>query len=172
MTRQQRVADALALPGSLFFVLVQPELRRQGLSFLSFYALQRIIEEADEGGRYSESWLRVETGMQDYETSRACRRLVASALTVESRHQNDRRVKALLPTALGRRVLNRILAAAGMRLWEGTSTLGRVRRVREVTAHLRKANRILHGSFQLSFFDYTMLPDGNLRRRAPERINK
>ena len=28
MTRQERVAEALAIPGNLFFVLIQPELRR------------------------------------------------------------------------------------------------------------------------------------------------
>ena len=169
MTRQERVASALAVPGNLFFVLIQPELRREGMTFLALYALQRAVEKADDGGIYSERWLRGETGLKDYETSRACRSLVKSELVTASRDPDDRRVQLLSPTPRGRRVLNRILERAGQRLWDATSKYGRVRRMREVTNHLRNVNKILHGGFQLTFFDNDLLPDGRLRTRSPER---
>ena len=71
----------MACPVNFFLVLTQPELRRQGMSFLSLYALQRAVERAkDPDGPYSEQWLRSETGLEDYETSRACTLLVRSGL--------------------------------------------------------------------------------------------
>jgi hypothetical protein len=90
MTRQERVASALAVPGNLFFVLIQPELRREGMTFLALYALQRVVEKADDGGVYSERWLRSETGLKDYETSRACRSLAKSELVTASQDPDDR----------------------------------------------------------------------------------
>jgi DNA-binding MarR family transcriptional regulator len=168
MTRQERIAAALAAPGNLFFVLTQPELRREGISFLALYALQRVVKEADDGSVYSEQRLRSETGLKDYEASRACRSLVESDLATESRHPDDHRVKLLAPTARGRRILTKIVEGVGQRLWHATSPLGRVRRMREVTGHLREADRILHGDLQLTFFDNDLLPDGRLRTRAPE----
>jgi DNA-binding MarR family transcriptional regulator len=167
MTRQERIAHALAYSGSLFLVLTLPELRRQGLSYLALYALQRVVEVADEGAgtRYSEKWLRSETGLEDYETSRACTLLLKSDLITVRKDPRDRRVRELIPTARGRKLLNRILAEAGERLWEGIQTPGRTRRVKEVTGHLRKANRILHGDFQLSFFDKDLFTKDKKRRR-------
>lgn len=170
MTRQQRIAQALAVPGNLFFIITQPELRRERLAFLALYALQRTVEAADEGSMYSEHSLRAETGLEDYETSRACRSLARSGLVLESRDPDDRRVRLLSPTSLGRRVLARIIEGAGRRLWNATRPLGRVRRLREATGHLRKANVLLHGDFQLSFFDYDLLKDGRPRMRAPEKL--
>lgn len=90
MTREERVTRAMACSGNFFLVLTQPELRREGMSFLSFYALQRAVERAkDPGGKYSEQWLRSETGLEDYETSRACTLLVRSGLVKASKHDDD-----------------------------------------------------------------------------------
>ncbi|MGC2615142.1 MAG: hypothetical protein WA354_14005 [Terracidiphilus sp.] len=167
MTREERVTRAMACSGNFFLVLTQPELRREGMSFLSFYALQRAVERAkDPGGKYSEQWLRSETGLEDYETSRACTLLVRSGLVKASKHDDDRRVRKLVPTALGCRVLSRIMEAAGRRLWNGIDHAGRIRRVKEVTSHLQRANRILHGQFQLSFFDR------DLSEKKPRRSSK
>ena len=170
MTRKERIAKALAPTGNLFFVLTQPELRREGLSFQSLYALQRVIEEGDKGNSYSEPRLGSETGWKDYEASRACRVLVQADLISETRDIADNRIKLLAPTVRGRRILSRILRGAGERLWSATSELGRVRRMRETIGHLRKANDLLHGSFQLSFFDYDLLPNGDHRKRGPEKL--
>jgi DNA-binding MarR family transcriptional regulator len=155
MTRQQRIVDALAIPGNLFLVITLPELRRQGLSYLALYALQRIVEKADDGSgdRYSEQWLRGETGLKDYETSRACALLVKSDLVKASKDPDDHRVREFVPTPRGRRILLGILAKAGQRLWEGIQPLGRPRRVKETVEHLRAANRTLHGPLQLTIFD-------------------
>jgi DNA-binding MarR family transcriptional regulator len=170
MTRKERIAEALAPSGNLFFILTQPELRREGLSFQSLYALQRVIEEGDQGGAYSEQRLRSETGCKDYEASRACRSLVHADLVSQTRDTNDRRIKLLAPTVRGRRLLASIMEGAGERFWNATSELGRVRRIRETIGHLRKANELLHGAFQLSFFDYDLLPGGGHRKRAPEKL--
>ena len=155
MTRQERIVQALAIPGNLFLVITLPELRRQGMSYLALYALQRIVEKADErpGQRYSEQWLRRETGLKDYETSRACTLLVKSELVTVSKDPDDRRVRELVPTARGRRILKAILARAGHRLWEGIDPLGRDRQVKETVEHLRAAQRTLLGPLQLTFFD-------------------
>ena len=155
MTRHERIVHELASPGSLFLVLTLPELRRQGLTYLSLYALLRTVDLASDGSgdRYSESWLRSETGLQDYETSRACTLLAKGGLVTVSKAKEDGRIRELKPTERGRRVLEKIMSAAGDRLWAGISPAGRIRRVKEATQHLRKANRILHGPLQLSFFD-------------------
>lgn len=167
MNRQERIAHALAHSGGLFLVLILPELRRQGMSHLSLYALQRTVEKADDGSgvRYSEQWLRRETGLKDYETSRACSLLLRSQLVTARKDPNDRRVREFLPTARGRKILNTVLEESGRRLWDGLQVQGRSRRVKEVTEHLRKANRILHGEFQLSFFDKDLFPKATKRRR-------
>ena len=88
------------------------------MTFLALYALERVIEKAGDGGIYSEQWLRGETGLKDYETSRACRSLVKSGLVTASQDAHDRRVRLLSPTPRGRHVLARILERAGQRLWE------------------------------------------------------
>lgn len=165
MTRQERILDALATPGLLYLVLTLPELRRQGITYLSLYALRRAAEEADErpGQRYSEQWLRRETGLMDYETSRACTFLVKSKLIAVSKDPDDHRVLEFVPTDRGGRVLRTILAQAGRRLWEGIQPAGRIRRVKETVGHLRAANRTLLGSLQLTFFDK------DLNAKAPKR---
>ena len=155
MTRQERIVQALAIPGNLFLVITLPELRRQRISYLALYALQRTVEKADDGSGdcCSEKWLRRETGLRDYESSRACDLLAQGELITVSSDPTDRRVRELVSTPKGRQVLRRILDEAGRRLWEGIETAGRIRRVKEVTDHLRQANDILRKDFPLSFFD-------------------
>lgn len=173
MTRQERIVHELASPGSLFLVLTLPELRRQGMTYLSLYALLRTIERASDrsGDCYSESWLRSETGLEDYETSRACRLLAKGGLVTASKAKEDGRIRELKPTERGRRILDRIISEAGRRLWTGIHHPGRIRRLKEATAHLRKANRILHGPFQLSFFDRDLsLKDGTQGPRKRSRV--
>ena len=171
MTRQQRIAQALAHSGNLFLVLTIPELRFQGMSYLALYALERTVEKADDGSgvRYSEKWLRSETGLKAYETSRACTLLLRSDLVTARKDPDDRRVRELFPTARGRKLLNNILEKAGQRLWKGIQTRGRIRRVKEITEHLRAANRILHGGFQLSFFDKDLFPKDQRRRKPAQQ---
>lgn len=168
MTPQQRIVEALAVPGNLFLVITLPELRRQGMSYLAFYALQRIVEKAGDGSgdRYSEQCLRGETGLADYETSRACALLVKSDLVTVSRNPDDRRVREFVPTARGRRILLQIRAKAGERLWEGIPPWGRPRRVKETVGHLRAANKVLHGPLQLTISDKTRSAKPPKRRRA------
>jgi DNA-binding MarR family transcriptional regulator len=168
MTRQQRIVEALAVPGNLFLVLMLPELRRQGMSYLALYALRRIVEKADDtsADRYSELWLRRETGLKDYETSRACTFLVKSDLVKVSKDPEDRRVREFVPTARGRRVLLQILTKAGERLWEGIPPPGRPRRVKETVGHLRAANQKLHGPLQLTISDKAPSARPPKRRRA------
>jgi len=59
--------------GNLYLVLTLPEIRRKGLNYLSLYALQRAVQVSSEYPRnsYSQAWRRRETGLKDYETSRA-----------------------------------------------------------------------------------------------------
>jgi len=162
MTREERIARAMAIPGNFFLVLTLPELRHQGMGFLSLYALQRTVEVAKDGTRgpsYSEQWLRDETGLEDYETSRACTLLAKAGMVTVTKAKDDCRVRELKPTELGRRILDKIMYEAGRRLWEGIPTAGRIRRVKMATEHLRKANRILHGPLQLSFFDKDLFLD-------------
>jgi DNA-binding MarR family transcriptional regulator len=140
---------AMAPSGNLFFLLSIQELRRQGLTFLAFYALQRTIEESE----FSEYGVRQETGLNDYEVSRACTFLVHSGLVQKSKSGVDARVRLLTPTARGVRVLEQILSAAAQRLEDGIPPSGRLRRLSEATQFLRNGNRILLGPLQLSFFD-------------------
>jgi DNA-binding MarR family transcriptional regulator len=168
VTRQERIIREMALPGNFFLVLTLPELRRHGISLLSLYALQRTLEvdgDRANGYPYSEQWLRSETGLADYETSRACNLLARGGLVTVTKANDDRRVRDLKPTERGRRVLDRIMSEAGRRLWSGIQPAGRIRRVQEATEHLRKANRILHGPLQLTFFDKDLFLDGQKRNR-------
>lgn len=139
----------MAPSGNLFFLLSMQELRRQGLTFLAFYILQRTIEEQE----FLEFWARRETGLDDYEVSRACTFLVRSGLIQKKKHEADARVRVLTPTERGVHVLNKILSTAAERLEDGLPRPGRLRRVSEATQFLRKGNRILLGPLQLSFFD-------------------
>jgi len=157
---------AMATSGNLFLLITLPELRRQGMTYLSLYALQRAVEIANCGqaDRFSEYWLRSETGLEDYEASRACTFLERSGLVKVSKDPQDGRVRLLTPTARGRRVLDKILSTAANRLWDGIQTPGRIRRVTEATEALRRANRILLGPLQLSFFDKEVMPQ-EMRRK-------
>jgi DNA-binding MarR family transcriptional regulator len=174
MTRQERIVHATACSGNLFLLITLPELRRRGVTYLAFFALQRTIEVAPPGSghssaAYSENDLRRETGLPDYETSRACSTLAKKGLVTLSKDEDDRRIRVLRPTDEGRRVLGEILSAAGRRLWAGIPSSGRIRRVREATAHLAQANSILRGTFQLSFFDKDLVKDQRVRKRARKR---
>ena len=69
MTTQERFVKAMAISGNLFLLITLPELRRQGMTYLSLYALQRTVEIASNSSvnRFSEYWLRVETCHQSSE---------------------------------------------------------------------------------------------------------
>ena len=72
---------------------------------MSFYALQRIVRER----QLSESSLRHETGLEDYEVSKACRFLAKSGLVENSRQKEDRRIRVLKPTQLGKKTHDKVL---------------------------------------------------------------
>jgi DNA-binding MarR family transcriptional regulator len=139
----------MAPSGNLFLLLSLPELRRQGMTFLAFYILQRTIEERE----FFELWARKETGLDDYEVSRACSFLAQSGLIQKRKYERDARVRVLTPTDRGVRVQDKILSAAAGRLEDGLPRSGRLRRLSEATQFLQQGNRILLGPLQLSFFD-------------------
>src|ERR1035437_2539686 len=155
LAKCEQFLRAVAPSGNLFLVLALPELRRQGLTFIAFYALQRTIECPGS----SASALRQETGLADYEISRACKFLVGSGLIVMSRDDKDRRVRVLRPTKRGIKIHDQVLLAAAERLQKDFSTDYGVplatenRRLTEAAESFRKGNRTLRGPFQVSFFD-------------------
>jgi DNA-binding MarR family transcriptional regulator len=146
---------AIAPSGNLFLLMTLQELRWQGMTFIAFYALQRTISERE----MSESRLRRETGLEDYEVSRACKLLAESGLIEIRRGEEDRRVRVLSPTKRGMQVHNQVISAAAKRLQQRISMLksfsavAEDRRLTEATAAFRKSNLILLGPLQLSFFD-------------------
>jgi DNA-binding MarR family transcriptional regulator len=146
---------AIAPSGNLFLLLLLQELRRQGLTFIAFYALQRVVETP----RISEFQLRRETGLENYEISRGCKLLAGSGLIQISRYEKDRRVRVLIPTRRGIQIHDRILSAAAKQLQKGLSiddgfqAVGENRRLTETIESFRIGNRILLGPLQLSFFD-------------------
>jgi len=156
-----RLIAAIAPSGNLFFLVTAQELRRQGLSFLAFYVLQRTIEERG----ISELTIRAETGFPDYEVSRACKLLVDSGLVKSSRWEKDSRIRLLDETSAGRKIQTRVLLAASKRLAEGIPVAGRLRRISEATGHLRKGNKVLLGAFQLSFFDTDLFDEQGLIKK-------
>jgi hypothetical protein len=151
--------------GNLFLVLTLPELRRQRMNYLSLYALQRAVKVGSRPseGYYSHSKLRLETGLKDYETSRACAHLAKRRLVELAHAEGDGRERILIPTDRGKGVLTEIMASAGKRLWDGIDDVGRTRRVKGTIEHLRKAHRSLRGSLQLSFFEK------ELQRKRPKK---
>ena len=149
----------MAPSGNLFFLLVVQELRRQGLTFLAFYALQRIIEESE----FSEYDLRKETGLDDYEVSRACTFLARSGLVQKSKSAVDARVRLLTPTVRGVRVHDKVLSQAAQRLKDSVPPEGGLRRLSEATQFLKKGNRALLGPLQLSFFDVDLVPKKSIK---------
>jgi len=159
----ERLVRAMAPSGNLFFLLSLQELRRQGLTFLAFYILQRTIEER----AFFEVWARRETGLDDYEVSRACALLARSGLIEKKKYGADARVRVLTPTDRGVHVLNTILSTAAERLKEGVPRSGRLRRVSEAAQLLQEGNSILLGPLQLSFFDTDLFED-----EAPKSVRK
>ena len=155
MDQKERFIRELAGLGNLFLILTLPELRRQGMTYLSLYALQRAVHVAREHPHhyFPESSLRNETGLEDYETSRACTFLAKSLLVKLSPAADDGRERLLIPTERGERVLNKIMKTAGVRLSASIDEFGRFRRIREATMHMRKVHARLYGPFQLSFFE-------------------
>jgi len=151
----ERLVQAMAPSGNLFFLITLQELRRQGLTFLAFYILQRTIEER----KFLEFWVRRETGLDDYEVSRACTFLAQSGLIQKKKHAADARVRVLTPTDRGVRVLDKILSTAAERLKDGVPRSGRLRRVSEAAQLLQEGNRILLGPLQLSFFDTDLVEE-------------
>ena len=143
----------IAPSGNLFLLLVTHELRREGLSLLAFYVLQRVIEEPE----ISESWICAETGFKDYEVSRAIRYVKQTGLVDVVKSTEDARVRLLKITPLGIRIHKRVLSAAAKPLVRGIPTAGRQRRVKEATELFRKANRKLLGPLQLSIFDKDLI---------------
>jgi DNA-binding MarR family transcriptional regulator len=155
MKKMEPVVHALAPLGNLFLVVTVPELRREGMTYLSLYALQRAIEIADTSTtrHFTQEMLRTETGAPTYEASRACGFLTASELLEMGRDPQDKRVRVLIPTARGRRALHRIFSGAARRLWSGIPSEGQVRRMAEITEALLEVQRMLRGEFQLCFTD-------------------
>jgi DNA-binding MarR family transcriptional regulator len=155
LAKCEQFLRAVAPSGNLFLLLTLQELRKQGLNFIAFYALQRTIEYSGS----SASALRQETGLADYEISRACKSLVSNGLVVLSRDERDGRVRILRPTKLGIKVHDQVVSAAAKRLQKDFSTDDGVplatenRRLTEATEFFRKGNRTLRGTFQISFFD-------------------
>ena len=151
----KQLLRAMAPSGNLFLLLTLQELRRQGLTYIAFYVLQRTIESS---GSYA-STLRLETGLADYEISRACKFLEVSGLVVMSRYEQDRRVRLIRPTKQGIKVHAQLVSAAAKELQKDFSTDYGVpvatenRRLTEATECFRKGNRTLRGMFQISFFD-------------------
>src|SRR4051794_11427274 len=164
MNRYERIVWEMSGFGNLFLVLTLPELRRHRMTYLSLYALHRAVKVGSNPtrGYYPHSWLRRETGLEDYETSRACTRLAKRGLVEIAHAQGDDRERILIPTDQGKRILQEIMESAGRRLWDGIDDLGQIRRVKEATEHLRKAHRRLRGPLQLSFFEK------ELRREWPK----
>lgn len=164
----KQLIRAIAPSGNLFLVLTIAELRRQGITFLAFYVLQRCVEELE----ISAYTLRCETGLQDYEVSRACRFLAESGLVEIGKSARDARVRVLKSTDRGRRVHDQVLLAAARQFEIGVPAAGRLRRLSDAAQHFRKGNRVLLGGLQLSFFDVDLFakdprPPG--RRRAPAK---
>jgi DNA-binding MarR family transcriptional regulator len=166
--RFERLVQAMAPSGNLFFLITLQELRRQGLTFLAFYILQRTIEERE----FFELWVRRETGLDDYEVSRACTFLARSGLIEKKKYGADARVRVLTATDRGVHVLNKILSTAAERLKEGVPRSGRLRRVSEAAQLLQEGNRILLGPLQLSFFDTDLCeeePSKSVRKKRKAR---
>ena len=169
VNRFDELVEAMSPLGNLVFLLTINEVRRQGLTYLAFYALQRAVEEPS----YSQYWLRQETGFEDYEISRACGLLAKSDLIEMKKGQRDRRVRLITPTKRGRQVLAKVLSQASSRLEKGIPTPGRIRRVAGVTRSLRDANRLLLGPLQLSFFDRDLFDeDSTESARARKKAGK
>jgi DNA-binding MarR family transcriptional regulator len=143
----EQLVRSIAPAANLFLLLSLPELRRQGLTFIAFYALQRTIQESE----MTESLLRSETGLKDYEVSRACGFLAKSGLVIIQKAEKDARVHHLKPTARGRRTYSQVLSAAAARFHAGVPDQRRLRQLSEATEAFRTGNRVLLGRFSFLF---------------------
>lgn len=161
MTKEEEIVSLLSKPGSLFLLTTLPELRKQGLTYLAFYTLQRAANERP----FTQYALRRETGLPDYETSRACTLLARADLIRIAKSNADRRMRILTATARGRKVLDKIIQTAAERLKDGIPPSGRIRRLEIVASLFKRATERLHGQFQLSFFDPDLVNDAPPRRR-------
>ena len=146
---------AIAPSGNLFLLLLLQELRQQGITFIAFYVLQRVIEEPG----ISEFQLRRETGLENYEISRGCKFLADSGLIRIGRAAEDRRVRVVRPTSRAKQIRGQVFSQAAKQLQKGLSIddgfhgAGENRRLMEATGSFRIGNRTLLGPLQLSFFD-------------------
>jgi DNA-binding MarR family transcriptional regulator len=151
----KHLVRAIAPSGNLFLVLLVPELRRQGVTFIAFYVLQRVLDEPG----ISEFQLRRETGLENYEISRGSKFLADSGLITIGRAREDRRVRVLEPTGRGKKIRGQVLSEAAKQLRKGLSIddgfhgLGTNRRLTEAAESFQVGNRTLLGQLQLSFFD-------------------
>ena len=155
LSKCKQLVQAIAPSGNLFLLLLLEELREQGITFIAFYVLQRVIEEPG----ISEFQLRRETGLESYEISRGCKFLADSGLIKIGRAAEDRRVRVLRPTSRGEKIRGQVLSQAAKQLQKGLSIddgfhgVGANRRLMEATESFRMGNRTLLGPLQLSFFD-------------------
>ena len=143
---------AIGPSGNLFLLLVLRELRRQGLTFITFYVLQRVAKYPG----ISQLQLRRETGLKDYEISRDCKFLASSGLIKISPSKADRRVRVLTPTNRGKRIWEQVLIAASRQLQKAFSfdeCLSCEEGLTKATESFQTGNQILFGSLQLSFLE-------------------
>ena len=164
--KYERLVRAIAPSGNLFFLLAIQELRRQGITFLAFYVLERCVEELE----ISQHSLRRESLLEDYELSRACTVLADSDLIEVNKSSGDARVRLVRSTARVRRVHKQVLSAAARRLEDGIPIPGRLRRLSEATECFRKGNRMLLGPLQLSFFDTELLEEGRPKKAQRKAV--
>jgi DNA-binding MarR family transcriptional regulator len=155
LTKCKHLVRAIAPSGDLFLLLFLQVLRRQGITFIAFYVLQRVIE----GPGISQFQLRRETGLENYEISRDCKFLADSGLIKIGRAAKDRRIRLLRPTSRGEKIRGHVLSEAAKQLQKGLSIddgfhdAGEHRRLKEAAESFRMGNRTLLGPLQLSFFD-------------------
>lgn len=151
----KQLLRSIAPSGNLFLLVTLQELRRQGLTYTAFYVLQRAIGSSG----CLASALRQETGLEDYEISRACKFLEGSGLVVMSQDEQDRRARVIRPTKQGIKIHDQVVSTAAKKLQKDFSTdtgspvATENRRLTEATECFRKGNRTLRGMFQISFFD-------------------
>ena len=155
LTQCKHFIQAVAPSGNLFLLATLQELRWQGLTYTAFYILQRCSGTSV----ISESMLRFETGLEDYEISRACKFLARNEMIAISAGLQDRRVRVLRRTTRGAKIHGQILSAAAKRLKRRLDSLGEYeavvekRRLLNATESFRGTNQILLGPVQISFFD-------------------
>ena len=151
----KRFVHAIGPSGNLFLLLVLRELRRQGLTFITFYVLQRVAKYPG----ISQLQLRRETGLKDYEISRDCKFLADSGLIKIGHSKKDRRVRVLTPTNRGKKIWEQVLIAAsrqiqkGLSFDKGLSDEEENRRLTQASESFETGSEILFGPLQLSFLD-------------------